>query len=142
VRIVGGRALVAGRASGPAVLLGEALSFWGGFDPESGVIIDRRHPQHRVVLTGTVVVMPGGRGSSSSSSVIAEAIRRGTAPAAVVLREADGIVALGALVARELYGRAMPVVVATAEVYDSIEPGEPLAIECADQRRRADRESQ
>ena len=58
--------------------------------------------------------MPSGRGSSSSSSVLAEAIRAGTAPAAIVLGEADPILALGAIVARELYGTTIPVVV-TAE---------------------------
>jgi predicted aconitase with swiveling domain len=56
--------------------------------------------------------MPSGRGSSSSSYVFAEAIRAGIAPAAVVLGEADAIVALGAIVAAELYGIEVPVVVA------------------------------
>jgi hypothetical protein len=55
--------------------------------------------------------MPGGRGSSSSSSVLAEAIRAGTAPAAIVLTDPDPIIALGALVARELYGVSIPIVV-------------------------------
>jgi hypothetical protein len=56
--------------------------------------------------------MPAGRGSSSSSYVLAEAIRAGTAPAAIVLGEPDPIVALGAIVAAELYGVDVPVVVA------------------------------
>jgi hypothetical protein len=56
--------------------------------------------------------MPSGRGSSSSSSVLAESIRAGTAPAAIVLGEADPILALAAIVARELYGKTTPVVVA------------------------------
>jgi uncharacterized protein len=54
--------------------------------------------------------MPSGRGSSSSSSVLAEAIRAGTAPIAIVLFEPDPILALGAIVARELYGRTIPIV--------------------------------
>src|SRR3972149_7902586 len=62
---------------------------------------------------GKTRVIPGGRGSSSSSSVLAEAIRAGTAPAAIVLLEPDPIVALGAIVARELYGTSVPVVVAS-----------------------------
>ena len=56
--------------------------------------------------------MPSGRGSSSSSYVFAESIRTGTAPAAVVLGEPDAIVALGAIVAAELYGIEIPVIVA------------------------------
>ncbi|MGH2659261.1 MAG: aconitase X swivel domain-containing protein, partial [Actinomycetota bacterium] len=66
---------------------------------------------------------PSGRGSSSSPSVLAEAIRAGTAPAAIVMREADPIVALGAIVARELYGTRVPVVVAEEETYGSLRTG-------------------
>jgi predicted aconitase with swiveling domain len=90
-------------------VLDEPLSFWGGLDPTTGEIVDRHHPQSGTSVTGSVLVMPSGRGSSSSSTVLAEAIRSGTAPAAILLREPDGIVALGAIVAEELYGRTMPV---------------------------------
>ncbi len=103
--------LVRGDAHGPVIVLSEPLSFWGGFDPETGAIIDQRHPQVGAVLSGAIVVMSAGRGSSSASSVIAEAIRLGTAPAAMVMRSADEIVALGAIVADEMYGTVMPVVV-------------------------------
>ena len=105
-----GRTLAPGDGEGAAIVLGEPLSFWGGFDPATGRVIDVHHPQHGALLTGRVVVMPAGRGSSSSSYVLAESIRAGTAPAAIVLREPDAIVALGAIVARELYGSRMPVV--------------------------------
>jgi predicted aconitase with swiveling domain len=107
-----GRTLVAGTATGPALVLEEPLSFWGGIDPQTGEVVDVRHPQHGANVAGRILVMPSGRGSSSSSSVLAEAIRAGTAPAAIVLGEADPILALGAIVAHELYGKATPVVVA------------------------------
>jgi predicted aconitase with swiveling domain len=105
------RSLVAGTAEGRALVLDEPLSFWGGIDPATGDIIDPRHQQHGANVAGRILVMPSGRGSSSSSSVLAEAIRVGTAPAAIVLGEADPILALGAIVARELYGTTIPVVV-------------------------------
>lgn len=121
------RALAPGVAAGPALVLDAPLSLWGGIDPVTGRIVDVHHPQHDSVVTGTVLVMPSGRGSSSSSTVLAEAIRLGTAPVAIVLREPDEIVALGAIVARELYGIEVPVVVtdfaigtgATATVFAS-----------------------
>jgi len=106
-----GRVLVAGTGKGPLLALAEPLSFWGGLDPETGIVIERRHPQFGVNLAGTVLAMPVGRGSSSSSSVLAEALRLGTGPAAILLSSADEIVMLGSLVAGELYGRACPVVV-------------------------------
>jgi uncharacterized protein len=115
-----GRTLVAGRAEGLTLVLSAPLSFWGGLDPETGELIDTHHPQRGAVLTDRIVVMPSGRGSSSSSYVFAEAIRAGTAPAAIVLREPDGILALGAIVARELYATRVPVVVLDADGYDAI----------------------
>ncbi|MGZ8631700.1 MAG: aconitase X swivel domain-containing protein [Actinomycetota bacterium] len=106
------RVLAPGRATGDALVLDEPLSFWGGLDPETGLLIDAHHPQAGASLTGRVLCMPSGRGSSSSSYVFAESIRAGTSPAAVVLGEPDAIVALGAIVADELYGIEIPVVVA------------------------------
>jgi predicted aconitase with swiveling domain len=113
------RALTPGVARGPALVLDEPLSFWGGLDPATGRLIDAHHPQVDSMLAGAVLSMPSGRGSSSSSYVFAEAIRAGTAPAAVVLGEADAIVALGAIVAAEMYGIEVPVIVAPRAVFET-----------------------
>jgi hypothetical protein len=61
--------------------------------------------------------------------VLAEAIRAGTAPAAILLGEADGVVALGAIVARELYGTRVPIVVLDADGYASIHDGASIEVE-------------
>jgi hypothetical protein len=122
------RALVPGPAEGIALVLSAPLSFWGGVDAEDGTVIDRHHPQVGETVRGKVLVMPSGRGSSSSSSVLAESIRAGTGPVAIVLAEPDGILALGALVASKLYGRTTPVVVADDHTYRSIESGARLQI--------------
>ena len=105
------KVLVAGSATGPLLRLDEGLSFWGGFDPELGTITDRAHPQFGESLAGKVVAMPHGRGSSSSSSVLAEALRLGTGPSALVLDHPDSILVIGVLVARMLYDVSCPVVV-------------------------------
>jgi predicted aconitase with swiveling domain len=105
------RPLVAGTAAGPALVLEAPLSLWGGMAPETGRVADHHHPQFGATVTGRVLVMPAGRGSSSSSSVLAEAVRLGTAPLAILLAEPDEILVLGALVAEELYGRTCPVLV-------------------------------
>lgn len=97
--------------SGRTLLLTEALSLWGGMDAATGQLVDLHHPQHGANLAGRVVVMPSGRGSSSSASVLAEAARAGTAPAAIVLGEPDLILAIGAAVAEELYGVRIPIIV-------------------------------
>jgi predicted aconitase with swiveling domain len=103
--------LVSGTAEGPITVLDEPLSMWGGFDPETGLIIDGNHPQVGESLSGKIVAMPHGRGSSSSSSVLAEALRAGTAPAGFVLGEADPILVIGALVAHLLYQSSCPIIV-------------------------------
>jgi len=124
-----GRALVHGWAEGPALVLSEPLSFWGGVDPESGLIIDGRHQQAGAGVTGTILFMPSGRGSSSSSAVLAEAIRAGTAPAGMVLLEPDGILAIGAMVASLLYGATRPVVVLLEPDYRQVRTGMHVAVE-------------
>ena len=104
------RPLLAGSARGRLLVLDEPLSLWGGLDPASGRIVDGRHPQHGRSLAGRVVALPAGRGSSSSSSVLAEALRGGRGPRALLLREPDWILLVGALVARLLYKVECPVV--------------------------------
>lgn len=125
------RTLVAGDAAGPALVLDEPLSFWGGVDAGTGEIVDVHHPRRGDTVAGRVLVMPSGRGSSSSSSVLAEAIRAGTAPVAIVVAEPDPILALGAIVARELYGIEVPVVVADLE---GVEDGTMLSVKAGNAR--------
>jgi hypothetical protein len=101
--------LVGGAATGELLHLAEPLSLWGGLDPETGLIIDRNHPQQGESMAGHIVVMPHGRGSSSSSSVLAEAMRLGTAPAAFVVGQQDSILVIGSLVGRHLYSVSCPI---------------------------------
>ncbi len=64
-----------GQCRARALVLDEPLSFWGGFDPVRGTIVDRHHPQRGACLAGKVLVMPGSRGSAGTPAAIAEAIR-------------------------------------------------------------------
>ena len=105
-----GRSLVPGRARGKSVVLHEPLSLWGGFGLEDGTIIDVNHPQAGTRIAGCILVMPGGRGSSSSSSILLESARLGIHPLAIVLSEPDPILVIGALLAADLYGVTIPVV--------------------------------
>jgi predicted aconitase with swiveling domain len=109
--IIHAQALTIGTVEGRTIRLTEPLSFWGGTD-ERGRIVDAHHPQYGAVLAGRVLLMESGRGSSSSSSVLAEQIRSRAAPAAIVLVRPDAIVSLGAIVAGELYGIDIPILVA------------------------------
>jgi predicted aconitase with swiveling domain len=128
VGVMEARVLVEGSATGRALVLEEPLSFWGGLDPSTGEIVETGHPQHGEVVTDRILVMPSGRGSSSSSTVLVEAIRTGTAPAGLVLGEPDDIIVIGALVAAELYGVSIPVVVASPAGYAAIRDGNRISL--------------
>jgi predicted aconitase with swiveling domain len=124
-----GRVLADGTGKGRALVLDEPLSFWGGVDPARGEIVDTRHPQRGASVAGRVLVMAAVRGSSSSSSVLAEAVRAGNAPAAILLGEADLILAVGSAVAEELYGRRVPVLQLSPDDLVTIPDGAAVAIE-------------
>jgi predicted aconitase with swiveling domain len=118
-----------GSALGRALVLSEPLSLWGGLDPQTGELIDAHHPQRGAQLAGRVVVMPASRGSSSSSSVLAEAVRSGHAPAAMLLGEPDLILAVGAAVASELYGHRVPVLALDASDLRAITEAQPITVD-------------
>lgn len=121
--------MVPGEARGSALVLAEGLSFAMAFDPRSGIIKDVHSKGVGRSVVGAILIMPSGRGSSSASTSLAEAIRLGTAPAGIILGEADEILAVGAIVARRLYDRACPIVLLAAEALDRIETGMELSID-------------
>lgn len=123
-----GRAVVPGRARGTAVVSGEPLSFWGGLNPETGEVIDRRHERSGEIVTGKIFVFPTGKGSSTGSAVLMESVKAGTAPAAIVNVTADPILALGAVVADELYDEVVPIITLPQEDFDTIEEGDLLTL--------------
>ena len=131
MRSFSARCLVEGEAEGLLALWSTPLSFWGGFDSADGRVIDRSHPAFGSVISGRVLAMPSGRGSSSASSVLAEAVRRCTAPAAILLAMPDPIIAVGAIVARRLYGRTCPVLVCSPADFAALADGETVRIAAA-----------
>lgn len=120
--------LVPGTAEGEALVLGEPLSLWGGLNPETAEITDRRHPQSGQLVNGRILVLPAGRGSSSASSILLEAVRTGMAPAAIITAEPDPILALGAAVARELYATSPPILVLETADYAHLQTGQLITI--------------
>jgi predicted aconitase with swiveling domain len=113
------------------IVLAVPLSFWGGIDAATGKIIDHSHPDLGKSIAGRILVMPSGRGSSSSSSVLAETVRRGTGPRGIVLAHPDPILTVGAIVARALYDLHCPIVTSSI---DGLCSGEILRISAAAQQ--------
>ncbi|WP_227307942.1 cis-3-hydroxy-L-proline dehydratase [Acidisoma cellulosilyticum] len=101
--------ILSGQAFGPVIATKEALSFWGGVDPATGIVIDIHHPLHGVSLTGAILLMPTSRGSCSGSGVLLDMALTGLAPAALVFSEEEDVLTLGALIAAEMFAKAVPV---------------------------------
>lgn len=110
-----GTAIVAGSAEGVILQSDEPLSFWGGYDPGTGEIIDRRHPLSGRNAAGCVLVLPFTRGSSTGTAIMLEAIRAGKAPVAIVSTRTDPFLALSVVVAEELYDAHIPVMVVSPD---------------------------
>ena len=81
-----------------------SLSFWGGIDPVTSTIIDHAHPLHGQSVADTVLAIPSGRGSCTGSQVLLELILNGIAPRAIVTRDVDPILCVGAIIAEEVFG--------------------------------------
>ncbi len=112
-----GELIIGAGASGPLLTLEEPVSFWGGVDEKTGRIIDYHHPQYNRGLAGAALLMGATRGSSSSSSMLLECIRRDTAPALFLLTDRDTILVVAVAVAWEIYRRGPSVVVIPERVH-------------------------
>ncbi len=105
-----GKVVIPGEARGTALVSLEPLSFWGGYDWKTGEIIDRRHELSGSLAKGKILAIPFTRGSSTTTAVLLEAIRTGTAPAAILTTDVDFFFALASVVADELYSSPLPLV--------------------------------
>jgi predicted aconitase with swiveling domain len=123
-----GRVVVPGEARGRALVSREPLSFWGGYDWKTGEIIDRRHDLSGTIATGRVLAIPFTRGSSTTTAVLLEAIRAGTAPAAILTTDVDVFFALASVVADELYASPLPLLALAEADFSQLMTGDDVQI--------------
>ena len=110
----------AGTAQGRILATTEALSFWGGVDPATGVIIDVHHPLHGQSLTGRILMMPSSRGSCTGSGVLLDLALTGRGPAALIFSGNEDVLTLGALIAAEMFGCNLPVLRLSDAAYTAL----------------------
>lgn len=127
-RILQGKTIIAGEARGIALVSREPLSFWGGYDWQSGEIIDRRHPLSGKIAKGKILALPFTRGSSTTTAVLLEAIRAGTAPAAIITTDTDFFFALASVVADELYASPIPLVALDEEQFAKLQTDDEIQV--------------
>ena len=113
--------LFAGQVSAKVLKLDSPISFWGGVDQYTGVIIDHTHPQQGVCVTDKVLIVPMIRGSGGTPGSLATLLKLGKAPAALVLNHACMNVLTAVMVGEKLYGKRCPVFLALAEQTDNLD---------------------
>ncbi|MFC2029925.1 aconitase X swivel domain-containing protein [Chloroflexota bacterium] len=126
--MIQGQPLVRGQAQGVALVSDEPISFWGGYDHHTGEITDRRHPLSGSISTGRILAVPFTRGSSTTTAVLLEAARAGTAPVAIITTGLDAFFALASIVATEMYGVTIPVVAVSPQHFDGLRTGDSIQI--------------
>ncbi len=94
-----GRMISPGTAAAEAIVSPEPIGFYGGIDPETGIVIEKGHPLEGQSVTGKVLVFPCGKGSTVGSYVIYGLEKNGVGPKAIVNEETETIVATGAILA-------------------------------------------
>ncbi len=123
-----GKVVIPGEARGAALVSREPLSFWGGYDWKTGEIIDRRHELSGSLAKGKILAIPFTRGSSTTTAVLLEAIRVGTAPAAILTTDVDFFFALASVVADELYTSPLPLVALSEKDFMQLRTGDEINI--------------
>ncbi|MDD5317823.1 MAG: DUF126 domain-containing protein [Candidatus ainarchaeum sp.] len=96
---IGGRAISRGSASGEALLCGEPISFLGGVDAKTGVVMEKGSPIEGKSVAGKILVFPRGKGSTVGTYVLVQLKRNGVAPAGIINASSETIVAVGAILA-------------------------------------------
>jgi len=94
-----GRTIYSGRAAGEALVTARGISFFGSVDPETGVVVERGHDLEGQAIGGKVLVFSTGKGSTVGSYTLYRLKHNGHAPAAIVNRECETIVAVGCIIA-------------------------------------------
>ena len=127
--VIRGRVVVNGRCSGLAIVCGEPLSFWGGYDPGTGTIIDQRLSIRGMVAAGRILAVPATRGSSTTTAILLESIRAGTAPRGIITIGVDSFLALADVISEQLYGKAIPITAVTDEEFSTLKTGDTICLE-------------
>lgn len=93
-----GRKIAGGKAEGEALVSSEAITFLGGVDPETGVVVESGHELEGESLSGRILVFPRGKGSTVGVYTIYGMKKRGCAPAGIINVKSESVIATGAII--------------------------------------------
>lgn len=94
------RIISKGKDSGNALVTKDPISFLGGVDPKTGIVIDKKHELYKECITDKILVIPSGKGSTVGSYVIYQMAKNNTAPRAIICQKAEPIIAIGAIISK------------------------------------------
>lgn len=117
------KCLVAGKREGRLLATAQPISFWGGVDPEKGIINDPRHELFKESIAGKVLAFPYGKGSAAAPMVILELVKGKKAPAALVQIEVDPLLVSGPVICRHFYGEIIPVITLNSIEFQMLKTG-------------------
>ncbi|MHA2427087.1 MAG: DUF126 domain-containing protein [Candidatus Hermodarchaeia archaeon] len=118
-----GRKISPGTASGEALVTSQSLSFYGGVDPETGVVVEKDHELEGQSITGKVLIFPSGKGSTVGSYVLYQLAKTGKGPVAIINQQTETIVAVGCIIGEIPAVDRIPI--------DEIKTGQQLRIDAA-----------
>ena len=93
-----GRKIFKGKIKGETIVTEEGISFYGGVDPDTGVVAEVGHPLEGQSIAGKILVFPQGKGSTVGSYILYRLKKNGKAPLAIINKECETIVAVGAII--------------------------------------------
>jgi len=93
-----GRKIFKGKVKGKTIVTEEGISFYGGVDPDTGVVAEVGHPLEGQSIAGKILVFPQGKGSTVGSYILYRLKKNGKAPLAIINKECETIVAVGAII--------------------------------------------
>ncbi len=93
-----GRKIYHGKTEGEALVTKDSISFYGGVDPETGIVVEKGHELEGQSITDKILVFPSGKGSTVGSYTIYQMAKTGKGPKALVLNECEAIVAVGCII--------------------------------------------
>ncbi len=93
-----GRIIYKGKAQGEALVTSMPISFYGGVDPNTGVVLEKGHELQGQSVKGKILVFPQGKGSTVGSYTLYRMKKTNTAPAGMINKECETIVAVGAII--------------------------------------------
>jgi predicted aconitase with swiveling domain len=93
-----GRIIYKGKAEGEALVTSQPISFYGGVDPNTGIILEKGHEMQGQSVKGKILVFPQGKGSTVGSYTLYRMKKNGTAPSGMINKECETIVAVGAII--------------------------------------------